>query len=358
MNFLIRTHMLSNRVNNADCSAPGPVLYMNNFNFPSQMYNELMPQETLDKTKWIAALADDLFTLYTDKGRPVVLAFYIHGFDLSANDARIAHAWYGSRLFATGLDQGLVVGASWPSNCTSPYYGRQYAEASANLMTAILEAIPLVRAALKAKHGSGAPELVTAVVTHSMGNYLMSTTLASGKVPNYKNAVDWALMLAPDVDYAIFTQNSPVSNQGKAIYEMAKGNVWVFWTWNDEVLKADEYAGNWYVLGYRGPKTPISSATPNVQFVDSGTVATQATGSQYVPYVYGSLAVVHSSYRFVTQLVFWQAFLLRYGRADETLEKVLAASRPDTTAEPGAPSQEPLDVYLYRSLRKSRVGEE
>lgn len=357
MGFLIRTHMLSNRVNNADCSQPGPVSYLSNFNLPSQMYNEMLPQETVDKAKWIAALADDLHTLYRDEKRPVVLAFYIHGFDLSANDARLAHAWYGSRLYATGLDQGLVVGASWPSNCTTPYYGRRYAEASANLMSAILEVIPLVRAALKAKYGAGAPTLVTAVITHSMGNYLMSTTLASGEVPNYQKAVDWALMLAPDVDHAIFTQDSSVSKQGKAIYEMANGNVSVFWTWNDDVLKLDEYAGNWYVLGYRGPQPPVSSAMSKVQFVDSGAVATEAIGSQYVPYEYGSIGMVHSSYRFVSQLVFWQVFLLQAGRPHETMEAALAATRTDTTEAPCEPTRERLDTYLYRSIRKRRSGQ-
>lgn len=354
MSFVVNTYMLSNRVNNADCSSPGPVVYLKNFNLPSEMYNELLPQDTVDKASWIDMLARDIYTLYRDKTRPVLLAFYIHGFDLSANDARIAHAWYGSRLFATGLDQGIVVGASWPSNCTTPYYGRQYASESANLMTAILEVIPLVRVALKSKYGTGAPELTTAVITHSMGNYLMSTTLASGKVPNYKNAVDRVLMLAPDVDHRIFTQSTPVSNQGEAIYAMASGNVWVFWTWNDEVLKADEYMGDWYVLGYRGPQLPISSATPNVGFVDSGTVANQANGSQYVPYVYGSTAVVHSSYRFVTQLVFWQTFLLRFGKADETLQNVLA-STPAVT--PGEPTRERLDTYLFKNLRSRRSGE-
>jgi hypothetical protein len=198
----------------------------------------------------------------------VVLAFYVHGFDTSATDARIAHAYYGSRLSATGLGQSLVVAASWPSNCDLPSSARQYAEQSANLMAAMIEAITLVRKQLDAKYGKSAPQLVTAVITHSMGNYLMSKTLASGKVPNYVGAVDWVLMLAPDVDHAIFTKGSSVENQGKAIYQMANGKVWVFWTWNDEVLEADEYAGDWYVLGYRGPQQPISPATPNVVFID------------------------------------------------------------------------------------------
>lgn len=358
MSFNIRTYMLSNRVNNADCSPPGPVSYLYNSNFPCQMYSELVPQTTSEKAQWIAMLADDLFALYRDKESPVTLAFYIHGFDVSVNDARIGHAWYGSRLYASGLEQGLVVGATWPSNCTTPYYARQYAEASANLMSAILEVIPLVRAALKAKYGTSAPTLTTAVVCHSMGNYLMSTTLASGKIPGYKNAVDLVLMLAPDVDHAIFTQGSSVLSQGQAIYEMAKGHVVVWWTRNDEVLEADEYAGNWYVLGYRGPQLPISSATPNVDFLDCATTATQAIGSQYVPYEYGSVAMVHSSYRFASQLVLWQALLLRLMRADETLEAALAASRPDTTAAPCEPSRERLDTYLFRNIRKRRPGQE
>lgn len=350
MNFPARTYMLSNRVNQADCAAPGPVLYLSNMNFPSQGYNELFDQQIIDKATWIAQLADDLHRVCTDQQRPVVLAFYVHGFDTSATDARIAHAYYGSRLNATGLDQSVIVAASWPSNCDTPYWGRQYAEQSANLMTAMLEAITLVRKQLNAKYGKSAPQLVTAVITHSMGNYLMSTTLASGNVPNYAGAVDWVLMLAPDVDHAIFTQGSSVENQGRAIYQMANGNVWVFWTWNDEVLEADEYAGDWYVLGYRGPQQPISQATPGVVFIDSGSVANTDNAETYVPYDYGSTAVVHSSYRFITQLVFWQILALRYGKPDEQLEGIIAASPPDAKAP--APERAPLDQYIFRNFRR------
>lgn len=357
MNFVMNTYMISNRVNKADCSPPGPVLYLKNNNFPSQMYNELLSQSTVDRAAWIDALTIDLYNLHKDKNRPVGLAFYIHGFDLSANDARISQACYGSRLYVTGHDQGLVVGASWPSNCDFPSTGRQYAEDSANLMTAILDVIPLVRAALQSKYGAGAPKLATAVITHSMGNYLMSTTLASGKVPNYRNAVDQVLMLAPDVSNSIFQQGASDSNQGQAIYDMAGGNVWVFWTWNDRVLEADEYAGNWKVLGYRGPELPISRGTPKVQFIDSGNVANYDNGEQYVPYVYGMAAIVHSSYRFVTQLVFWQTVLLRTGAADETLQELIDATRLKLSAAPAEPIHAPLDAYLYRNIRMHRYDE-
>ena len=352
MSFPTRTYMLSNRVNQADCTAPGPVVYLSNMNFPSQGYNELFEQQAIDRATWIAQLADDLFRVCTDPGRPVVLAFYVHGYDTSATDARVAHALYGSRLSTTGLGQGLVVGASWPSNCDTPYWARQYASQSANLMAAMIDVIPLVRKQLDAKYGQRAPLLVTAVIAHSMGNYLMSTTLASGNVPRYAGAVDWVLMLAPDVDHAIFTRGSAVENQGRAIYQMASGNVWVFWTWNDDVLKADEYAGNWYVLGYRGPQQPISPSTPDVQFIDSGKVAYSDNAEVYVPYDYGSLAAVHSSYRFVTQLVFWQILALRYCKADEALQRVIDASLPGPDADVAAPVQMPLDQYIFQHLRK------
>jgi Alpha/beta hydrolase of unknown function (DUF900) len=345
------TYMLSNRVGQADCSAPGPVTYLSNINFPSQAYNEIFDQETLSKAAWIAQLADDLYRVCSDQQRPVVLAFYVHGFDTSATDARIAHAYYGSRLNATGLDQSVVVAASWPSNCDTPYWARKYAEQSVDLMTAILEAITLVKKQLVAKYGKSAPRLVTSVIAHSMGNYLMSTTLASGNVPNYAGAVDWVLMLAPDVDHAIFTQGSSVENQGRAIYQMASGNVWVFWTWNDLVLQADEYAGYWEVLGYRGPQLPISSATPGVLFIDAGTVANTGNAEVYVPYDYGSLAVVHSSYRFVTQLVFWQILALRFGKPDKQLESVIAASSLDSKSN-AVPEREPLDQYIFRNFRR------
>ena len=352
MSFPTHTYMLSNRVNGADCSAPGPVVYLSNMNFPLQGYNELLDQQTLDKTTWIAQLADDLHRVCTDQQQPVVLAFYVHGFDTSATDARIAHAYYGSRLNATGLGQSLVVAASWPSNCDLPSSARQYAEQSANLMAAMIEAITLVRKQLDAKYGKSAPQLVTAVITHSMGNYLMSKTLASGKVPNYVGAVDWVLMLAPDVDHAIFTKGSSVENQGQAIYQMANGKVWVFWTWNDEVLEADEYAGDWYVLGYRGPQQPISPATPSVVFIDSGQVANSGNAEIYVPYDYGPLAVVHSSYRFITQLVFWQILALRYGKPDEQLARIIAASQSSAEAHPTAPEREPLEQYIFRNFRR------
>lgn len=352
MNAPTCTYMLSNRVNQADCSTPGSVVYLRNMNFPSQAYNELFDQQVIEKTAWIDQLADDLQRVCVDKQRPVVLAFYVHGFDTSAADARIAHAYYGSRLDATGLGQSLVVAASWPSNCDTPYSARKNAEKSANLMSAMVEAIKLVRNRLDAKYGKSAAQLVTAVITHSMGNYLMSTTLASGNVPNYAGAVDWVLMLAPDVDHAIFTQGSPVESQGRAIYQMAKGNVWVFWTWNDEVLEADEYAGDWYVLGYRGPKLPISQATPGVVFIDSGSVANTSNAETYVPYDYGSTAVVHSSYRFITQLVFWQILALRYGKPDEQLERVIAADLPDRQPHTNASERAPLDQYIFRNFRR------
>ncbi len=352
MSFPTRTYMLSNRVNEADCTAPGPVVYLSNMNFPSQAYNELLPQHVVDKAAWIAQLADDLVRVCVDPSRPVVLAFYIHGYDTSATDARLAHALYGSRLSTTGLGQSLVVAASWPSNCDTPYWARQYAEQSANLMAAMLDAIPLVRKQLEAKYGKRAPLLVTAVIAHSMGNYLMSTTLASRAVPNYIGAVDWVLMLAPDVDHAIFTRGSAVENQGQAIYQMAGGNVWVFWTWNDDVLKADEYAGNWYVLGYRGPQRPISPATPGVLFIDSGEVAYAGNAESYVPYDYGTLAAVHSSYRFVTQLVFWQILALRYGKPDEALQRVIDAKTVGADDAVAAPAQMPLDQYIFQNLRR------
>ena len=136
MAFQIRTYMLSNRVNQSDCGAPGPVLYLYNINMPSQMYNDIQLQSSTDQATWIKMLADDLYAIYMDKGKPVSLSFYIHGFDTSATDARIGHVWYGSRLYANGLEQGLVVGVSWPSNCDFPSSGRQNATASYALFSA------------------------------------------------------------------------------------------------------------------------------------------------------------------------------------------------------------------------------
>jgi len=118
------------------------------------------------------------------------------------------------------------------------------------------------------------------------------------------------------------------------------------------VLEADEYAGDWYVLGYRGPQQPISPATPNVVFIDSGDVANSGNAEIYVPYDYGVLAVVHSSYRFITQLVFWQILALRYGKPDEQLERIIAANLPSAEAHATTPEREPLDQYIFRNFRR------
>jgi hypothetical protein len=319
------------------------------------MYNDKQAQITTDQTTWIGMLADDLYALYEDKSSPVSLAFYIHGFDNSAFDARIGHTWYGSRMYANGFQQGLIVGASWPSNCNSAYYARQYATASYGLMSDVLQTIPLVTAALQAKYGNNAPKLNTAVVCHSMGNYLMSTTLASGNVPNYQGAVDWAIMLAPDVDYAIFTQGSSVLNQGNAIYQMANGHVLVFWCINDEVLEADEHIGNWCVLGYRGPKQPISSSTPNVYFLNSVNFATSDDAAHYVPNEYVSTQLVHSVYRFDPQLVAWQAITIASGGLDETLKEAIQAPTPEIPEVSCPPSQDRIDAYISKVTRRRRI---
>jgi hypothetical protein len=362
MSFIIRTYMLSNRVNESDCNPPGPVLYLYNNNFVSQMYCDFTSQEATDQGTWIKMLADDLYTLYRDKTEPVMLSFYIHGFDASATHAHIGHVWYGSRLYANGLSQGLVVGVTWPSNCDFPRTARRHAKASYALFSAVLETIPLVKAALTNKYGSNAPALNTSIICHSMGNYLMSTTLGDGNVPNYQGAVDWVLMLAPDVDYSIFTQNSPVKAQGEAISQMARGRVVVFWSTTDEVLEADEYIGNWCVLGYRGPQQPISDKTPNVIFANCSDTATYDNGVLYVPANYGSAAIVHSSYRFSPLLVALEAALLKLGApqlaagaAEETLKKFVSIELEESALSCPA-DREMLEAYLTPVLRgRSRV---
>ncbi|HYP39101.1 MAG TPA: alpha/beta hydrolase [Chloroflexia bacterium] len=364
MAFIVRTYMLSNRVAESDCGSPGPVLYLYNNNFPSQMYCDYLPQKATDQGTWIKMLADDIYTIYRDKTKPVSLSFYIHGFDTSATDARIGHVWYGSRLYANGLPQGLVVGVSWPSNCDLPSSGRTNAEASYALFSAVLETIPLVKAALTNKYGANAPALNTSIVCHSMGNYLMSTTLGDGNVPNYQGAVDWVLMLAPDVDYSIFTQNSSVKAQGEAISQMANGLVVVFWSLNDEVLEADEYAGDWYVLGYRGPQQPISNKITNVDFANCNNAATYDKGLPYVPANYGSTTIVHSSYRFVPFLVVLEATILGLeatqltsGTVKETLKEFLGPDL-DVSAQllSGPDDQKMLEAYLTPVIRgRSRV---
>jgi hypothetical protein len=322
------------------------------------MYNDSLSQTSTDKNTWINMLADDLYARYSDKASPVSLSFYIHGFATSAVNARIGHVWYGSRLYANGLEQGLVVGVTWPSNCSLPSTARTYAEGSYDLFSAVLQTIPLVKAALTKKYGSNAPKLTTSIVCHSMGNYLMSTTLGDGKVPNYKGAVDWVLMLAPDVDYSIFTQNSSVKAQGEAISQMANNKVFVYYCINDEVLEADEYAGWWRVLGYRGPMAPISSNTPNVQFANCVNYATYDSGILYVPADYGSTTIVHSSYRFVPSLVTAEVSIIGPGSINETLKELIDTEQDAVALSvSGPPDQKTLEAYLTPVLRGDKPKE-
>ncbi|HKP51982.1 MAG TPA: alpha/beta hydrolase [Chloroflexia bacterium] len=355
MGFKINTYMLSNRINESDCGSLGPVLYLYNNNASSQMYCDYMPQGSTDKATWIDMLAADLYAIQNNQTKSVSLSFYIHGYGTSARDARVGHVWYGSRLYANGLEHGLVVGVSWPSNCSLPYYGRQNAANSYALFSAVLETIPLVKAALTKKYGSNAPALTTGIVCHSMGNYLMSMTLASGKVPNYKGAVNRVLMLAPDVDYSIFTEGSSVKAQGEAISQMATAYAMVFWCINDEVLEADEYAGDWCVLGYRGPRLPISSKTPNVTFPNCVNYATYDNGILYVPNNYLSMEIVHSTYRFSPLLVSWEASLLAVGTVQEELQELLDAELEESALS-CPPNQKMLEAYLTPMLRGGRPG--
>ena len=162
-----------------------------------------------------------------------------------------------------------------------------------------------MKAVLANKYGPDAPELFTAIICHSMGNYLMSMTLVSGNVHNYAGAIDCVLMLAPDVDYSIFTANSQVLDQGLAIYRMANGHVAVFWSWKDQVLQGDEWLGMWCVLGYRGPKLKIDRQVYKVAFYQY-TAVEEYSLDEYLPAIYPTLPIntyVHSAYRFVPFLL-------------------------------------------------------
>jgi hypothetical protein len=98
------------------------------------------------------------------------------------------------------------------------------------LLCLALTSFKAVQNLLDQSYGARAPKLVRVITAHSMGNYLLSQALISGNIADYAGLADRAVMLAPDVDERIFTQGSPVLDQGEAIYRMASGNVRMYWT--------------------------------------------------------------------------------------------------------------------------------
>jgi Alpha/beta hydrolase of unknown function (DUF900) len=298
----IHTYTISNR--NGNRINPD-ILYLSNDNLPAQLYNENAPQSSLTPAIWVSRLAADLFAVCGNRPVVVPLVFHIHGFNTTATEARLGHAQYGAVLAAQGLSPGLVVSVSWPSNTALPKDGRRNAENSYALLQAVLTAFDQVQASLRTQYGDKAPTLRKVVTCHSMGNYLMSSTLASNKVINYSGKLDRVIMLAPDVDERIFTEGSEVLNQGRAIYDMASSHVQVVWSRNDAILEFDQFLGQWYVLGCRGPKSPVASSTPNVNFYDCTNVVAIVNSSRYVPAEYEGPpnGITHSACRFIFSLV-------------------------------------------------------
>lgn len=302
MALQIHTYTLSNR-DGSKVSAD--ITYLSTTNRPGQLYNEYGPQQSLAKQDWIAQLAIDIFAISGGKPVPVALIFHIHGFNTTADDARLGHMQYGAVLAAQGVTPGLVVSASWPGDTATPRGARQNAEKSYALFQEILNSFASVQAALQTRYKENAPRLWKVITCHSMGNYVMSTTLGSGKIHDYRRKVDRVVMLAPDVDRAIFTDKSEVLNQGQAIYDMASGNVQVLWSSTDAILEADEWLGMWYVLGYRGPLPPLAATTRNVSAYDCSRIASLTFSSKYVPAEYEGPpnGITHSACRFVSSLI-------------------------------------------------------
>jgi hypothetical protein len=253
----------------------------------------------------VRQLAADLFAVGGSRPVVVPLIFHVHGYNTTATEARLGHAQYGAILAVQGLSPGLVVSVSWPSNTALPAHGRDNAEGSYVLFQAVLTAFDQVQTSLRTQFGGQAPTLQRVITCHSMGNYLMSTTLASGKVRDYRGKVDRVIMLAPDVDEKIFTEGSSVLKQGQAIYDMASGHVQVVWSRNDPILEFDQFLGQWYVLGCRGPKLPVAASTPRVIFYDCTSVNGTVNSSRYVPAEYEGPpnGITHSACRFISNLV-------------------------------------------------------
>lgn len=310
MTFKTNTYVISNRKNDSEISST--IDYQFSPNAPNQMYNDNVGMVSVAMAVWYDYVAKDLITLSQKQPVSIPLVFQIHGFHTTAEEARRGQAQYGNLLYAEGLAPGLVIGVSWPSATWTPAGGRENAENSYPLFHAVLTAFEGIQASLKRMGGNNAPTLLKVIICHSMGNYLMSKALTSGKIPvdQYRNRVDRVIMLAPDVDRRIFTQESSVLNQGKAIYDMCSGNVQVLWTGEDDILAKDEWIGMWTILGYRGLQAPLSPSTPSVSFYDCTKYARRDYSYKYVPGDYISQSppfppdgVAHSACRFVPDLI-------------------------------------------------------
>lgn len=313
MTFHLSTYLISNR--QADDTI-GAVQYLRCANAPDQRYNDhLVGFRAESKDAWLQQLASDLLALCEGQPQYAVLDLYVHGYNNSSQDAVTGLMHYGNGLYAQGLQHGIVVGLSWPSKCMTPMGGRQNAEGSYALLEEALACFAEVQARLSTA-GVHAPRLIRTLTTHSMGNYLMTKGLTRDGFEVPRNGLDRAIMLAADVDNDIFTAGSKVLSQGEAVYKLTGGNVRVYWTAKDNVLRKDEYAGWWKILGlrgaYDGDTRRLSPTTPEVQLVCYDDFADEDFSRRYVPNDYDASACSHSITRFAPDLLRDQlGFLLR-----------------------------------------------
>lgn len=286
------SYLISNRSSSDPDGTIGPVTFQTAPNHMDRRYKS-GPFSAKPADAFIHALTSDLAA---EQGSVFDVAFYVHGFGTSEFYGRTGFEQYGLALTGVGFDRGILVGVSWPSN-TWTYGG---AQTNASNSTALVSACGVVLSRLR----SSLPHPVRATfLCHSMGNYLLSTTLAGGaSLPQ----LDSLFMLAADVDYDLWNPNGGSYPQGQAIQRAAK-HVYVFYTTNDTVLRESGIINDETRLGYSGAKT-VSQIPPNVSQFDYSAQGNYDTCKDFVPYSYytsaaGGGSLVHSSSKFDPDVV-------------------------------------------------------
>jgi hypothetical protein len=330
------TYLISNRSSDDPDNYIGPLTFQSAPNSMDRPYKsdgfKVAPPDA-----WTESLLRDLRDRYEGSQDPYDIAFYVHGFATSEKYGRLGLESFGLGLTSVGFDRGMLVGVSWPSN-TWTYGGAQTnATLSGPLLTACGNVVGRLR------HDLPRPVRAT-LFCHSMGNYLLGTTLAAGtaKLP----AIDTIFMLAADVDYAIWSPGTANYPQGVAIKNVAK-QVYVLYTSNDTVLRSSGWV-NWQNrLGYSGAKS-AAELPPNVAQLDYSAWGNDPYCNDYVPYSYyntaaGTGALIHSSSKFVPDLLSFEALGIRHapGTLDVAATRDLAELERLVTGAPkeGEPGQ-------------------
>ncbi len=298
------TYLISNRDPSDPNNYIGPVTYQTAPNNNQRPYLST-PFKVVPGDAWNHALAADLETRYAGSSDVWDIAFYIHGYATSERYAQLGLESYGLLLSSVGFDRGILVGVSWPSS-TWTYGGAQTnAAASKALLSACGQVVTRLRANI------GRRPVRATIFCHSMGNYLLSMSLVNGAT---LPSIDSIFLLAADVDYALWDRTSTSYPQGVAVAKAA-GHAYVLYTPNDRVL-GDSGWVNWaYRLGYYGAKS-AAQLPKNVSQLDYSAWGNDPYCLDYVPYSYyntlaGTGALVHSSSKFVPDLISFQNHALR-----------------------------------------------